>query len=161
MYNDKPSAHGISKSHDKFVDRNVWLRSSAVKPAANAYTESNINAGSVYKKEKKKKEFLKSFYNSAFLWICCNTWIMELPFNILSWPMLWNFLICSNTSVTRLLPMSTKRNAVILTPLYLKSSKSYVSISCAKSYWKERNIWFCNRLIILGIVLEGKNLQKL
>lgn len=56
------------------------------------------------------------------------TIITELPFNI-SFPLCWNFFICSIMSTTFGLSTSTSLNAVIFTLLYLKSSKSNVSIS--------------------------------
>jgi hypothetical protein len=62
----------------------------------------------------------------------------------MSWPIGWNFSICASFSVTRLSSTSTRRNAVIFTELYLKSSKSNVSISCDGS---TRIIWHLSLIL--------------
>lgn len=51
-----------------------------------------------------------------------------LPFRML-WPLCWNFFIWSIRSVFRALSTSTNRKAVMLTLLYLKSSRSMDSMS--------------------------------
>lgn len=55
-----------------------------------------------------------------------------LPFRIF-WPLCWNFFIWSIRSVFLALSTSTRRKAVMLTLLYLKSSKSIDSMSYKSS----------------------------
>lgn len=61
-------------------------------------------------------------------WLLMLTCIRQLPFSI-DCPMGWNRSIAWSASITFVWSTSTIRNAVMLTELYLKSSRSNVSIS--------------------------------
>lgn len=71
--------------------------------------------------------------NAAVILLTCN---IALPFNS-SNPVCCcrTFLMWSSTSIARLLSTSTKRNAVMFTLLYLKSSKSNVSMSFSDKHF--------------------------
>jgi hypothetical protein len=57
--------------------------------------------------------------------------MMPLPLRM-ACPMGWNRSILSSASITLVSSTSTSRKAVMLTELYLKSSRSKVSISCRR-----------------------------
>mgnify|MGYP004593787931 CR=1 FL=1 len=57
------------------------------------------------------------------------TWITPVLLRI-AWPIGWKRSICCRTSATFGSSRSTRRNAVMFTLLYLKSSRSNVSMSC-------------------------------
>lgn len=129
-----PSSHGVSCSHERFTGFNLWLRSNDWRPAANKATLSYIKAGSVchvfVKFVVENSLFIQIWIRVKFTCkICSPTSEIDCPFG-------WNFFICSTTSATLGFCMSTKRKAVILTLLYLKSSKSNVSMSFGKSNGK-------------------------